>query len=149
MLGILLWPEIVLKWLIDLETSRSWLVLAARFPGASVSRPRGSSVPKIKIPAAIPLGVFVLISRFAASPSLRPLPSHRRINASQIKLRSDAFMTELCPLRDTRRLLGMVGLEMAKTSLNDALNQIHLGSLAGCLAVVSFASPCTSMTQRM
>ena len=130
----MLWPETVLnvlEWLIDLETSRSWLVLAARFPGASVSRPRGSSVPKIKIPAAIPVGVFVLISRFAASPSLSlspscpPLPSHRRINASQIKLRSDAFMTELCPLRDTRRLLGMVGLEMAKTSLNDALNQIQ------------------------
>ena len=63
----MLWQETVLKWLIDLETSRSWLVLAARFPGASVVRPRGSSVPKIKIPPAIPVGVFVLISRFAAS----------------------------------------------------------------------------------
>ena len=73
MLGIMLWPETVLnvlEWLIDLETSGSRLGLAARFPGASVVRPRGSSVPKIKIPPSIPVGVFVLISRFAASLSL-------------------------------------------------------------------------------
>ena len=79
--------------------SRQFLDARARF----LVRPSSaSSVPKIKIPAAILVGVFVLRSHFplcrlCSLQSAVCLPSHRRINASQIKLRSDAFMTELCP----------------------------------------------------